>query len=158
MPNMGQAALPLARTPCLRLKFDLSRAPQRHLLRLFHSPTSIRVATKRKVGILDLGFPNALSYIAQRSPGGRNVVHLARNLLPVKTPRRRATRRRHALGRGAENAGGDLEKRVKYLDDNLGAVNVRLTAEDLDEIDAILSAGAASGERYQTQSMQAIDR
>jgi aryl-alcohol dehydrogenase-like predicted oxidoreductase len=59
--------------------------------------------------------------------------------------------------------GGDIvpipgTKRVKYLDDNLGAVNVRLTAEDLDEIDAILPAGAASGERYQTQSMQAIDR
>jgi aryl-alcohol dehydrogenase-like predicted oxidoreductase len=49
-------------------------------------------------------------------------------------------------------------KRIKYLDDNLGAVNVRLTAEELAQIDAILPAGAASGERYPAQAMQAIDR
>jgi aryl-alcohol dehydrogenase-like predicted oxidoreductase len=49
-------------------------------------------------------------------------------------------------------------KRVKYLDDNLGAVNLRLTADDLAQIDAILPAGAASGERYVAQTMQWIDR
>jgi aryl-alcohol dehydrogenase-like predicted oxidoreductase len=49
-------------------------------------------------------------------------------------------------------------KRVKYLDDNLGAVNVRLTAEEMVQIDAILPAGAASGERYSAQAMQMIDR
>jgi aryl-alcohol dehydrogenase-like predicted oxidoreductase len=49
-------------------------------------------------------------------------------------------------------------KRIKYLDDNLGAVNVRLTAAELAQIDAILPAGAASGERYPAQAMQAIDR
>src|SRR5947209_8528264 len=49
-------------------------------------------------------------------------------------------------------------KRVKYLDDNLGAVNVRLTADDLAQIDAVLPAGAASGARYAAQAMQAIDR
>jgi aryl-alcohol dehydrogenase-like predicted oxidoreductase len=49
-------------------------------------------------------------------------------------------------------------KRVKYLDDNLGAVNVRLTTDDLAQIDAIFPAGTASGERYPAQSMQAIDR
>src|SRR5271154_3396165 len=45
-------------------------------------------------------------------------------------------------------------KRVEYLDDNLGAVNVRLTAAEMAQIDAILPAGAASGERYNTQAMQ----
>ena len=49
-------------------------------------------------------------------------------------------------------------KRVKYLDDNLGAVNVRLTADELAQIDAILPPGAASGARYQAQAMSAIDR
>jgi aryl-alcohol dehydrogenase-like predicted oxidoreductase len=49
-------------------------------------------------------------------------------------------------------------KRVAYLDDNLGAVNVRLTAAEMAQIDAILPAGAASGERYNAQAMQMIDR
>ncbi len=49
-------------------------------------------------------------------------------------------------------------KRVKYLDDNLGAVHVHLTADDLAQIDAILPAGAASGDRYHAQAMRAIDR
>ena len=49
-------------------------------------------------------------------------------------------------------------KRVKYLDDNLGAVNVRFTAEELKQIDAILPVGAAAGERYSAQAMQAVDR
>jgi aryl-alcohol dehydrogenase-like predicted oxidoreductase len=49
-------------------------------------------------------------------------------------------------------------KRVKYLDDNLGAVNVRLGADDLAQLDAILPAGAATGPRYPAQAMLAIDR
>jgi aryl-alcohol dehydrogenase-like predicted oxidoreductase len=49
-------------------------------------------------------------------------------------------------------------KRVKYLDDNLGAVNIDLTGNDLAEIDAILPAGAATGPRYSAQAMLAIDR
>jgi aryl-alcohol dehydrogenase-like predicted oxidoreductase len=49
-------------------------------------------------------------------------------------------------------------KRVAYLDDNLGAVNVRLTAAEMAQIDAILPAGAASGERYNAQAMEMIDR
>jgi aryl-alcohol dehydrogenase-like predicted oxidoreductase len=49
-------------------------------------------------------------------------------------------------------------KRVKYLDDNLGAVNVRLTADDLTQIDAILPAGVAAGSRYSHEAMQVIDR
>jgi aryl-alcohol dehydrogenase-like predicted oxidoreductase len=49
-------------------------------------------------------------------------------------------------------------KRAKYLDDNLGAVNVRLTPDDLAQIDAILPAGVAAGSRYSEQAMQTIDR
>ena len=49
-------------------------------------------------------------------------------------------------------------KRLKYLDENLGALKVRLTPKELSEIDAVLPAGAASGERYHAQAMKAIDR
>ena len=49
-------------------------------------------------------------------------------------------------------------KRVKYLDENLGAVNVRLTADDLAQIEAILPAGAAAGSRYSELAMRTIDR
>ena len=49
-------------------------------------------------------------------------------------------------------------KRVKYLDDDLGAINVRLTSEELAQIDAVLPVGAASGERYHAQALKAIDR
>jgi aryl-alcohol dehydrogenase-like predicted oxidoreductase len=49
-------------------------------------------------------------------------------------------------------------KRVKYLDENLGAADVRLTADDLAQLDAVLPAGAAAGSRYSDQAMRAIDR
>jgi aryl-alcohol dehydrogenase-like predicted oxidoreductase len=49
-------------------------------------------------------------------------------------------------------------KRINYLDDNLGSLNVHLTSEELGQIDAILPIGAASGDRYQAQAMKVIDR
>jgi aryl-alcohol dehydrogenase-like predicted oxidoreductase len=49
-------------------------------------------------------------------------------------------------------------KRLKYLDENLGALNVRLTPNEISEIDAVLPAGSASGERYHAQAMKAIDK
>jgi len=49
-------------------------------------------------------------------------------------------------------------KRARYLDDNLGSIHVRLTAEDLKQIDAVLPPGAASGPRYHAQAMQAVNR
>lgn len=49
-------------------------------------------------------------------------------------------------------------KRARYLDDNLGAVNVRLTPDDLAQIEAIRPADAVAGERYPAQAMRAIDR
>ncbi len=49
-------------------------------------------------------------------------------------------------------------KRVKYLDDNMAALRVRLTPDELRHIDALLPAGAASGDRYHERGMKAIDR
>jgi aryl-alcohol dehydrogenase-like predicted oxidoreductase len=43
-------------------------------------------------------------------------------------------------------------KRVKYLEENAAAVDVRLSAEDVAELDAIFPPGAASGERYADMS------
>ena len=43
-------------------------------------------------------------------------------------------------------------KRVKYLEENVGALAVKLTAAELQEIEAIFPAGAASGARYADMS------
>jgi len=49
-------------------------------------------------------------------------------------------------------------KRVKYLDENLAALDVVLTPAELAQIDAIFPVGSASGERYPAQAMQAVNR
>lgn len=49
-------------------------------------------------------------------------------------------------------------KRRKYLEENLAALAVRLTPEDLARIDRVLPSGAAAGERYVPQAMQALNR
>jgi aryl-alcohol dehydrogenase-like predicted oxidoreductase len=49
-------------------------------------------------------------------------------------------------------------KRTKYLDENLGALQVRLTPDELRQIDAVLPAGAAAGERYTAQALQTIEK
>lgn len=43
-------------------------------------------------------------------------------------------------------------KRVKYLEENVGALDVKLSAAELNEIEAIFPAGAASGARYADMS------
>ena len=48
-------------------------------------------------------------------------------------------------------------KRIKYVEENVGALDVKLTAEDLLEIEKAFPRGAASGERYTEQMMQLID-
>lgn len=48
-------------------------------------------------------------------------------------------------------------KRRKYLEENLGALGVELSAGDLEEIDAIAPVGVAAGERYQASSMRTIN-
>ena len=48
-------------------------------------------------------------------------------------------------------------KRRKYLEDNLGALDVELSEADLARIDDILPPGAAQGTRYPDASMASID-
>ena len=48
-------------------------------------------------------------------------------------------------------------KRRRWLDDNIGALDVRLTDEDLARIDHILPPGAAAGDRYHAAGMQTIN-
>jgi len=49
-------------------------------------------------------------------------------------------------------------KHVRYLDDNIGALEVRLTQDDLRRLDDILPPGAAAGERYHARGMETVNR
>jgi len=49
-------------------------------------------------------------------------------------------------------------KRRRYLEENVGALDVRLSPKELAEIDALLPPGAAVGTRYPEQGMRAINR
>lgn len=49
-------------------------------------------------------------------------------------------------------------KRRSYLEENVGATNVTLTAEDLNRINAVAPQGIAAGDRYPAQSMSALNR
>ena len=49
-------------------------------------------------------------------------------------------------------------KRLHYLEENIGALGVRLSHGDLSRIDGVLPAGSTSGDRYPTHSMQAVNR
>jgi aryl-alcohol dehydrogenase-like predicted oxidoreductase len=49
-------------------------------------------------------------------------------------------------------------KRRKYLEENVGAVNVELTAEDLRRIDEVAPKGAAAGTRYPEAMMASVNR
>jgi aryl-alcohol dehydrogenase-like predicted oxidoreductase len=48
-------------------------------------------------------------------------------------------------------------KRRQYLDENVGAINVRLTAEDSRRIDEIFPAGVAAGQRYPENMMSIVN-
>src|SRR3569833_1338196 len=48
-------------------------------------------------------------------------------------------------------------KHRRYLDDNIGAVVVQLSDEDLTRLDAILPPGAAAGTRYPAHSLAAVN-
>jgi aryl-alcohol dehydrogenase-like predicted oxidoreductase len=48
-------------------------------------------------------------------------------------------------------------KRIATLEENLGAVDVELSAEDLAQIDAVFPRGAASGPRYVPAMMQLLN-
>jgi aryl-alcohol dehydrogenase-like predicted oxidoreductase len=49
-------------------------------------------------------------------------------------------------------------KRRKYLDQNIAAVDLRLSEEELQRLDEILPPGAASGDRYHAQGMETVNR
>jgi aryl-alcohol dehydrogenase-like predicted oxidoreductase len=49
-------------------------------------------------------------------------------------------------------------KRVKYLEENVGALTVTLTPEDLRRIDEIAPKGVAAGTRYPEGGMATVDR
>jgi aryl-alcohol dehydrogenase-like predicted oxidoreductase len=49
-------------------------------------------------------------------------------------------------------------KRRKYLEQNLGAADIKLTREDLERIDQVAPKGVAAGERYAAPAMAAIDK
>jgi aryl-alcohol dehydrogenase-like predicted oxidoreductase len=49
-------------------------------------------------------------------------------------------------------------KRRKYLEENIGAINVTLTRADLDRIDEIAPKGAAAGDRYTAEAMKLLGR
>ncbi|RKH23057.1 aldo/keto reductase [Corallococcus praedator] len=59
------------------------------------------------------------------------------------------------LSRGQDVVPIPGTKRRKYLDDNLGALEVKLTPQDLEDIEAIAPPGVAAGERYPA-SMQGL--
>ena len=48
-------------------------------------------------------------------------------------------------------------KHVKYLDENIGALQVKLTGEDLKRLDEILPPGAAAGMRYHERGMATVN-
>jgi aryl-alcohol dehydrogenase-like predicted oxidoreductase len=48
-------------------------------------------------------------------------------------------------------------KRRKYLDENIAALDVKLSAEDLRRLDEILPPGAAAGERYHARGMETVN-
>lgn len=48
-------------------------------------------------------------------------------------------------------------KRITYLEENLGALDIRLTEEDLKRINEVMPNGAASGERYPDDGMKKVN-
>lgn len=49
-------------------------------------------------------------------------------------------------------------KRTRYVIENVGALAVTLTTNDLAQIEAVFPAGVAAGERYNAVSMQALNK
>ena len=48
-------------------------------------------------------------------------------------------------------------KRVRYLDENIAALDVQLSDEDLKRLDRILPPGAAAGQRYHERGMETVN-
>jgi aryl-alcohol dehydrogenase-like predicted oxidoreductase len=94
-----------------------------------------------------------------------SVENEAKNLQLVEVVKRVAERRKATpaqialawvLAQGSDIAPIPGTKRVRYLEDNVGAVNVHLEPDDLRELDTLKSAVA--GERYESSMMAQIER
>ncbi|HVE80034.1 MAG TPA: aldo/keto reductase [Gemmatimonadaceae bacterium] len=62
------------------------------------------------------------------------------------------------LARGPDIVPIPGTKRVKYLEENVGALDVTLTPADLRRIDDIAPKGVAAGDRYHEAGMQTVNR
>ena len=62
------------------------------------------------------------------------------------------------LARGEDVVPIPGTRRRRHLEDNIGALSVRLSEEDIDRLDAILPPGVAAGDRYHAQGMAAVNR
>ena len=49
-------------------------------------------------------------------------------------------------------------KHIRYLDQNIGALDVKLSEADLNRLDEILPPGAAAGQRYHERGMETVNR
>jgi len=49
-------------------------------------------------------------------------------------------------------------KRRRYLEENVRALDVQLTAGDLERIDRVIPSGAAAGDRYAAHALRAVNR
>ncbi len=62
------------------------------------------------------------------------------------------------LSRGKDVVPIPGTKHRKYLEENVGAVGIKLTAKDLKRLEAVAPRGAAAGERYAPEQMRAVSR
>jgi aryl-alcohol dehydrogenase-like predicted oxidoreductase len=62
------------------------------------------------------------------------------------------------LARGEDVVPIPGTKRRRYLEENVGALQVELSADDLARIDAVAPRGVVAGERYPLQALQAVNR
>ncbi|HEX8524122.1 MAG TPA: aldo/keto reductase [Tepidisphaeraceae bacterium] len=62
------------------------------------------------------------------------------------------------MARGGEIVPIPGTKRVKYLEENVEGAGVRLTAEEMEELDAAFPVDAAAGTRYPEAGMKAVHR
>ncbi|MGA2265532.1 MAG: aldo/keto reductase [Phycisphaerae bacterium] len=62
------------------------------------------------------------------------------------------------LGRGEDIVPIPGTKHLRYLEENLAALEIRLTAEELGRLDEAFPPGAAAGDRYHPHGMRAINR
>jgi aryl-alcohol dehydrogenase-like predicted oxidoreductase len=62
------------------------------------------------------------------------------------------------LARGRDIVPIPGTKQVSYLEENVGAVDVQLSADDLARIDAIAPRGVAAGDRYPEAGLRAVNR